>query len=189
NGDRIVNTVAFSGQLLSTTGAATGATTAPSTTQPGVDRSSTAVGAAVRQALAAYRGQPIAGVLLVTDGQSNAGESPLKAAEYAAGEGIPIISLAAGTPEGPRNAKVSKIEASKTVFVRDTNQLRVIIESRGLAKQPATLVMEKRRDGGPWEEFSRQPVTLEENGQIQTVPFDFKEDRPTRLEMRATLAD
>jgi hypothetical protein len=185
NGDRLLATHAFTGQFLSES------TTQPSaTTQPAAaDRTTTALGTAIRQAMAAYRGQPLAGVLLITDGQSNAGEPPLKAAEYAGSEGIPIVALAAGTPEGPRNAKVTKIEASKTVFVRDPNQLRVILESRGLAKAPATLVMEKRKDGGPWEEMSRQPITLEENGQIQSVPFDFKEDRPCRLEIRATLAD
>jgi hypothetical protein len=183
NGDRLLATHTFTGQLLAD------AATQPSTTQPAADRTTTAIGTAIRQALAAYRGQPLAGVLLITDGQSNAGEPPLKAAEYAGSEGIPIVALAAGTPEGPRNAKVTKIEASKTVFVRDPNQARVIIESRGLAKAPATLVMEKRKDGGPWEEFSRQPITLEENGQIQSVPFDFKEDRPCKLELRATLTD
>jgi hypothetical protein len=183
NGDRVLANHTFAGQLL-------GDSTTQPATQPGsADRTTTAIGTAVRQAIAAYRGQPLAGILLITDGQSNAGEPPLKAAEYAGNEGIPIVSLAAGTPEGPRNAKVTKIEASKTVFVRDSNQLRVILESRGLSKAPATLVMEKRKDGGPWEEFSRQPVTLEENGQVQAVPFDFKEDRPTRLEIRATLAD
>ncbi len=183
NGDRILASHTFAGQLI------TESTTQPTTLPAGTDRTTTAVGTAVRQAIAAYRGQPLAGILLITDGQSNAGEPPIKAAEYAGSEGIPIISLATGTAEGPRNAKVSKIEASKTVFVRDPSQLRVIIESRGLAKAPATLVMEKRKDGGPWEEFSRQPVTLEENGQVQSVPFDFKEERPTRLEIRATLAD
>ena len=184
NGDRVLANHIFAGQLLE------GATTQPAgaATQP-TDRTTTAIGTAVRQAIAAYRGQPLAGILLITDGQSNSGEPPIKAAEYAGSEGIPIVSLAVGTPEGPRNAKVTKIETSKTVFVRDPNQLHVIIESRGLAKAPATLVMEKRKDGGPWEEFARQPVTLEENGQVQSVPFDFKEDRAARLEMRATLTD
>ena len=186
-GDRRLANHLFAGQLL--TDSTTRPSTAPTTRPGSVDRTTTALGTAVRQAIAAYRGQPLAGILLITDGQSNAGEPPFKAAEYAGSEGIPIVSLAAGTPEGPRNAKVAKIEASKTVFVRDPNQLRVILESRGLAKAPATLVMEKRKDGGPWEEFARQPVTLEENGQVQSVPFDFKEDRPARLEIRATLTD
>jgi hypothetical protein len=183
SGDRVLAAHTFSGQLV------TESTTQPTATTQPTDRSTTAIGTAIRQALAAYRGQPLAGVLLITDGQSNAGEPPLKAAEYAGTEGVPIVALAAGTAEGPRNAKVTKIEASKTVFVRDPNQLRVIIESRGLAKAPATLVMEKRKDGGPWEETARQPITLEENGQIQSVPFDFKEDRPCKLEIRATLTD
>jgi hypothetical protein len=182
NGDRTLAVHGFSAQLLQD------ATTQP-TTQPTVDRSTTALGSAVRQAIAAYRGQPLAGVLLITDGQSNAGEPPAKAAEYAGSEGIPIVSLAAGTPEGPRNAKVAKIEVSKSVFVRDPNQARVIIESRGLAHAPATLVLEKRKDGGPWEPVANLPITLQENGQVQSVPFDFKEDRPCRLDLRATLAD
>ena len=187
NGDRVLASHTFAGQLL--TDSTTQPTTSPSTLPIGIDRTTTAIGTAVRQAIAAYRGQPLAGILLITDGQSNAGESPVKAAEYAGSEGIPIISLTAGTLEGPRNARVSKIEASKTVFVRDPSQLRVILESHGLAKAPATLVMERRKDGGPWEEFARQSITLEENGQVQSIPFDFKEERPTRLEIRATLAD
>src|ERR1700685_989302 len=37
------------------------------------DGQSTAIGAAVRQAVLAYRGKPTSGILLITDGQSNAG--------------------------------------------------------------------------------------------------------------------
>src|SRR5688572_11155076 len=88
------------------------ATTTPAAPQPVGDRSTSAVGTAIRQALAAHRGQPLAGVLLITDGQSNAGEPPLKVAEAAGAEGVPVVVLAAGTPEGPRNAKLTKLEVS-----------------------------------------------------------------------------
>ena len=67
---------------------------------------------------------------MITDGQSNAGEPPAKAADFAAGEGVPVVALAVGTPEGPRNAKLTKIETNPVVFVRDPNQLHVLIESR-----------------------------------------------------------
>src|SRR5256885_5130338 len=184
NGDRYVKVQGFTSQLL----AETEPTTKP-TTQAAIDKTSTAIGASIRQAITAYRGQPLAGILLITDGQSNAGESPAKAADFAAGEGEPIVSLAVGTPEGPRNAKLTKIETNPVVFVRDPNQLHVLIESRGLANSPATLVMERRKDGGPWEEIGRQPVVLEEAGRLQSVPFDFKEDQPAKLEFRAKLED
>src|SRR5262249_41687734 len=184
NGDRVIHTRGFASQLLPETIS----TAAPATTQP-IDKSATAIGAAVRQAITSFRGQPLAGVLVISDGQSNTGESLAKAGEFAAGEGIPIVSLAVGTPEGPRNAKLTKLEVNPVVFVRDPNQLQVLIESRGLTGAPATLVLEKRRDGGAWEEAARQPVTLEEAGRLQSVAFDFKEDQPAKLELRAKLED
>ena len=73
-GDRLVRRHDFAGKL---SGALTTQPTAQGTTQPtsrpgeaGVveDRSATAVGAAIRQAIAAYQGQPVAGILLLTDG-------------------------------------------------------------------------------------------------------------------------
>ena len=39
----------------------------------------------------------VAGILLLTDGQSNAGEPPAKAAEFAAAEGIPVVAVAVGS--------------------------------------------------------------------------------------------
>jgi hypothetical protein len=176
-GDRDVRERSFTGELI------------PATSQPSIDRSSTAIGAAIRQVVSAEAGQPLAGILLLTDGQSNSGEPPAAAANFAAEAGVPISSVALGTPEGPRSVKLTKIDVSPAVFVRDPNPLHVLIESRGMANQPATLVLEERRDGGPWEEIGRQAITLEENGRVQSVPFEFREDRPAHLEMRARLED
>jgi hypothetical protein len=181
-GDRIVQVRSFASSLMPESSATSQPVTAS-------EKSTTAVGSAIRQALTAYRGQPLAGILVVTDGQSNAGETPMKAAEAAAADGIPVVALATGTPEGPRNAKLSKIEVNPVVFVRDPNQLHVLVESKGLQNAPATLVVEKRKDGGAWEEIAHQPITLEEAGRVQSIPFDFKEDQPAKLEFRAKLED
>src|SRR5262249_1335864 len=123
------------------------------------------------------------------DGQSNSGEAPGKAAEYAAAEGVPIISLAMGTADGPRNAKINKIDVSPVVFVRDPSPLRVLVESRGMTGQNATVVVERSRDGGGWEELGRQTIAMEESGRVVVVPFEFKEEAPARLQMRARLED
>src|SRR3954469_5909518 len=191
-GDRNVKVMSFASQLLPDEPAGTSRPTTSSTqpsTQPSADRSASAVGTAVRQALAAYRGQPVSGVLLITDGQSNAGEPPMKAAEAAGAEGVPVVVLAAGTPEGPRNAKLTKLEVSPVIFVRDPSRVGAVIESRGLAGAPASVVLERSRDGGPWEEVARQDVTLEEAGRVQTVTFELKEERPAKLQLRARLED
>lgn len=198
-GDRIVTRHDFSGQLFdqqsTATSSAASATKLPPRS-PGaiaaaasIDRSTTGIGTAIKQALAAYRGQPLAGMLIVTDGQSNSGEPVQKAAEAAAAEGVPIVALAVGTPEGPRDAAIAKIDVSPVVFVRDANQAHVIVNSRGMAGQPATVVMEEQVEGGNWEEIGRKPIVLEESGAVQTVPFEFKEDRPMKIVLRATIQD
>lgn len=152
-------------------------------------RDATATGAAIRQAIGASRGKPLAGILLITEGQSNTGEPAQRAAELAKAEGLPIVILAAGTPEGPRSAKVMKIDVSPIVFVKDPNRLGVIVESRGMSGQGATLLLERRRDGGPWEEAGKQSLTLGESGSLQTMTFEFTEETPARVEFRATLSD
>jgi hypothetical protein len=218
NGQRIVKPIGFTSQLLPPLpagegrgeGATGGESRVPSTTRPipnplagsrpfrsllpegegtEADRSTTALGTAIRQAIAAHRGQPLAGILLLTDGQSNAGEAPAKVADFAAAEGVPVVSVAIGTPEGPRNAKITKLEVSPVAFIRDPNPVRVIIESRGMNKSEAGVVLERSRDGGPWEEVGRQQITLQESGLVQEVPFEIKEERPTKLALRARLED
>src|SRR5437660_11209784 len=81
------------------------------------------------------------------------------------------------------------IDVSPVVFVRDANQARVVVNSRGMASQPANVLLEKQADGGEWEEIGRKPIVLEESGTVQTVSFDFKEDRPAKLVLRATIQD
>jgi hypothetical protein len=181
NGDRIVHLHDFATRLLPPT--------SQPATEPSGETSGTAIGVAIRQAIAAYQGQPIAGIFLISDGQNNTGELPVKAAEFAAAAGVPISSLAVGTPQGPRSARITKLDVSPIVFVRDSSPLHVLIESRGMNHTPANVVLERSRNGGPWEEIGRQEIVLGETGQMQTVNFDFKEDRPAKLQMRARLED
>ena len=82
--------------------------------------------------LAAHRGQPVAGVILATDGRSNTGEDPLRAVEAAARQNIPIFSIAAGGDEGPRNIRLAEIEVSPVVFVRDP----MMLARRGRGPRP-----------------------------------------------------
>ncbi len=109
------------------------------------------LGDALHGVLAAHRGQPVAGVILATDGRSNTGEDPLRAVEAAARQNIPIFSIAAGADEGPRNVRLAEIEVSPVVFVRDPMMLAVVVEARGLRDAEATIVLEQRVNDGAWE--------------------------------------
>jgi hypothetical protein len=149
----------------------------------------TAIGGAVKQALLAYAGMPLAGVLVISDGQSTAGDAVESAAKLAADNNVPIVTVAVGTPEGPRNARIVSVEVNPVAFVRDTNQVTVHVQSQGMRDARCGLLVETRRNGGAWEELGREDVILGLDGALQTLVFDFSEMRPSKLEFRASLED
>ncbi len=150
---------------------------------------STAIGSALRQAQLAYNGMPLAGVLMITDGRSTSGEPPEAVAPELAEKSVPVTSLILGTPEGPRNVSITDVETNPVGLVRDTNRLTVHLQSRGLQDQAARVMLERRKNGGPWEEVGRTDVILGLDGALQTVDFNFTEEQPTKLEFRATVED
>jgi hypothetical protein len=152
-------------------------------------RSASPLGDALRGALAAHRGRPIAGVVLVSDGRSNAGEDPTRVAEAAARLGIPIFPIVAGGEEGPRNVRLAEIEASPVVFARDPMTLAVVIEARGLRDAEATLVLEQRTNAGEWEPVANQRVALGEDGILKRVSFRLVPKVVGQYEYRARIED
>jgi hypothetical protein len=158
--------------------AARGSTTAPAqeaqarfldTLKP--NRAVSPLGDALRGVLAAHRGQPVAGVIVATDGRSNTGEDALRAAEAAVRQNIPIFALAAGADEGPRNIRLAEIEVNPVVFVRDPHQLGVVVEARGLRDAEATVVLEERVNDGGWDPVGSQRVVLGEDGLLKRIMF------------------
>jgi len=147
------------------------------------------LGDALRGALAAHRGRTVAGVVLVTDGRSNAGEDPIRVAESAARLGVPIFAVVAGAEEGPRNVRLAEVEASPVVFVKDPMTLAVVIEARGLRDAEATLILEQRSNGGDWEPVSNQRVALGEDGVLKRVTFRIVPKVVGQYEYRARVED
>ncbi len=150
---------------------------------------STSIGDAINDVLALHRGQPIAGILLVTDGQSNAGLDARTAAAAAGKAGVPVVSLAAGTPEGPRNVRLAGIEASPVVFLRDPADLSVLVESRGLKDAPASVVLEQRQDDSTWKEVAREPIILGEDAALKRINFRITPEALGQLDYRARVTD
>ncbi len=143
------------------------------------------LGDAIRGVLASHRGQPVAGIVLATDGRSNTGEDPLRAAESAARQNVPIYVIAAGADEGPRNIRLAEIEASPVVFVRDPMTLGVVVEARGLKDAEATVVLEQRVNEGGWEPVGSQRVVLGEDGILKRSTFRITPKAVGQYEYRA----
>ena len=148
----------------------------------------TALGTAVRESLAAHRGQPIAGILLVSDGVSNTGSEPRRAATEASKLGVPIHTLGIGSEQGPSNAQVLEVETSPVVFVRDPVQFNVLFAAVGLQGEPATVTVEYRGGDDPWTEIARQDVTLGVEGEVDRLAVPFTPERIGNYDLRATIA-
>jgi hypothetical protein len=191
-GDRLVHLHPFADRLMESVESDSPNPSRPLAIKPplATDGQSTAIGSAVRQAVLAYRGKPIAGILLISDGQSNVGESAVEAARFAAEERIPFVALGAGTEEGPRNVAIKSIETSPVVFERDHNNVTVLVESSGMPEMPATVVFEKRRLGEQqWQEVGREEITLRRDGRLQSASFRYAEEQAGKIELRAKILD
>jgi hypothetical protein len=147
------------------------------------------LGDALGGVLAAHRGQPVSGVIMATDGQSNTGEDPLRVAEAAVRQNIPLYLIAAGADEGPRNVRVAELDASPVVFVRDPMMLAVVVEARGLRDAEATLILEQRINLGGWEPVGTQRVVLGEDGILKRTTFRITPRVVGQYEFRARVED
>jgi hypothetical protein len=153
------------------------------------NRAVSPLGDALRGVLAAHRGQPVAGVILASDGRSNTGEDPLRAVEAAVRQNIPVFGIAAGADEGPRNIRLAEIEVGPVVFVRDPVQLGVVVEARGLRDAEATVVLEQRINDGGWEPVGSQRVVLGEDGLLKRTTFRITPKVVGSYQFRAQVED
>jgi hypothetical protein len=104
------------------------------------DAPSTAIGDAIHDALARTRGQPLAGIWLITDGQNNSGASIATAAQDARAAGVPIFAYGVGL-KLPKDVIVSRPFAPDIAFVNDEVPVTVRVRSQGLAGQSGQLTL------------------------------------------------
>ena len=131
----------------------------------------------------------MAGLVIATDGRSNAGEEPLRAIEAAVRQNIPIFAVAAGAAEGPRNVRLADVEVSPVTFVRDPMTLAVVVEARGLRDTEATIVLEQRINENDWEALANQRVVLGEDGILKRTTFRITPKVVGQYEFRARVED
>ncbi len=108
----------------------------------------TRIGATIRHLVRRLdaRNEPVAGILLFTDGRHTGGApDPIDEARRAAEgtrEGIPIFPVAIGDPTAAVNISTSRIDAPEFVLAGDEVSFTATVHARGLKGQSASLVAE-----------------------------------------------
>jgi len=103
--------------------------------------SATRIGNALDQVARELTGQPVAGMVLLSDGGQNRGENPLQAAQRAGDMRLPVFVIGLGDPAPPRDLAVTNILADEVVRKNDEVVVSVSVRQRGLAGTTAPLAL------------------------------------------------
>ncbi len=121
---------------------------------------------ALQTVLADAGSEPLAGVLVLTDGRHNANASPLEPARRLARQDAPVLALLVGSRRPPTDAAVTAVEAPESVFVDDRLEVRAAVKLDGLAGRTVRVRLmdgEREVDGvdlTPAEDAFRTEVRL-----------------------------
>ena len=143
----------------------------------------TAIGDELHKALARTRGQPIAGIVLLTDGGNNAGSDPIMAAKSARQENVPIYTFGVGI-SSPKDIIVADIfTPSDVVFAKDEVPVSVRVKGQNLKGESAQLVLSL---GG--EKAEEHTVTFTQDQDEQVIAMKFIPGAKGTFDLTATIA-
>ncbi len=115
----------------------------------------TDLGQALTTVLAEVGESPVAGIVVISDGNFNRGMSAEDASAYARRFKAPVYTVGVGAPREPPNLWIANVAAPATAAKDDPFEVRVEIAAAGIAPRPAQLELTERRVNG---EAPRQRV-------------------------------
>lgn len=127
------------------------------------DQPATAIGDSLRQIIEESRTRPAAGILLITDGQNNAGSSPLEAAQMARDQNLPLFIYGVGVTAAP-DVILEEVRTQKLAFVRERVEVRAKIRVEGLRDKSVSATL--RVNG---EEADTQSLATGDEGEYEVV--------------------
>ena len=131
----------------------------------------TEMGNALRATLKRYRGQPLSGIVMLTDGGNNKGEDPA----LVAGESpVRIFPVGVGVPES-QDVAITHVFMETKIFVDDLAPITVRIKQHGYNNEPAKITITS--DG---TELAKLDVILKDTGE-QSETIRVKPKTPGRF--------
>ncbi|HEY3320263.1 MAG TPA: vWA domain-containing protein [Planctomycetota bacterium] len=119
----------------------------------------TALGTGIEEMLERHAGQPLAGIVLITDGGVNKGVDPVEIARRLGKSGTPIYTIGLGVAE-TQDVALRQMTAQEVAHAGDEMPVRAQIESTGYPGRQTEVIV---KVGG--QVLARQKVTL--NGAVQ----------------------
>jgi hypothetical protein len=140
---------------------------------------STRLGTALQRIVQDLRGQPVAGIVVISDGKNIGGIPPAGAAEVAGDARIPIYTVPVGAG-GSRDIAITALIAESVVFKGDEFPISVKIASRGYSGYSAPVALEC--DGA---QIETKQVSL--TGKEQLVTFRHKRAQEGKVRAKISI--
>lgn len=142
------------------------------------DENLTAVGDSLRDLLDAQRGQPISGVVLITDGASNTGSAPVDAAVIAKQDGVPLFIYGIGVTS-PQDILVAELSGPQVSNVKEKLNVTARIRAQSMQSRKATVQL--KANGKVVDE---QPIEFRVDGE-QEVTLSYTPDEVGEVDLEA----
>ncbi len=140
----------------------------------------TALGDALRTVLSRQRGQPLAGIFLVTDGANNSGGSPRESAALLRQDAVPLYTWGVGLTS-PRDLIVASLFAPDVAFVKEEASAVVRVRAQGFTGRKAALKL--LLDG---KLAAERELVFAADGE-QTLTLSFVPGTPGDFELKASI--
>ncbi len=138
----------------------------------------TPLGDAIKAVLGRSRGQPLAGIFILTDGQSNAGANPQAAAEIAKQTNVPLYVYGVGIAK-PKDIALASIFSQDICFVDDEVPVTVRVRSTNLAGRNSKVSLKLGDDV-----VDTKNVDLADDGE-QVAALTFTPKKPGNYDLSA----
>jgi hypothetical protein len=144
----------------------------------------TALGDSLRQVLEDNRGQPVGGVLVISDGANNTGTPPEEIAELAKQDGLPLYLYGIGITE-PKDIVVRDLTGPRGAFVKERAEFSVKVRTSGLVGRNVTLQL--KANG---QKVDEKKITVAADGEADyQLGFEPQEKGEAQLEAVITPLD
>lgn len=117
-------------------------------------------------------------VVLVSDGRSNAGLSPVEVASKYRSNDLPIFTIGVGDPSPPRNIRLTGPPGPREALRLEDVAFDVTVSAEGLDGRAVTVTMFGERQGGVRQPLETASTTLLDDGKPQKVRLYHAFDEP-----------
>ncbi|MCX7395789.1 MAG: hypothetical protein NTW75_16865 [Planctomycetales bacterium] len=133
----------------------------------------TRLGESLSELIRQVAGRTLSGIVIITDGASNAGIDVMTAHDRAISTKTRLIAVGTGTTEQPVNLSIVEVVSPTDVAINDPFEIKVFVQGQGLTGREVDVELLSLGDGEQGEPtpIEKKSVMLLEEGVRTEVPF------------------